>query len=249
MNLRRCRLIANQRALVTREPVLIIKEEEICNFAMEKYEDHIRNNPSSPWWNGRQIRNAFQIATSLAYQRTTDEPQGSQKYLSKTHFEQILRAINDYASYRLGVHHKNEEEMAHERAERIGRPRPSGRHPPRRYEGQQEMPRSRSPYRYPQQQFQPGAHSGPMMVSERPREADYYSLHSDAVAYGPSTPSRHRQESSFGSGYPPSQGGHIPGNLLSPDSPDARLHGNTQYYRPQDQEPGHPSSGGPRHGY
>ena len=254
MNIRRCRLIANQRASVTGEPALIIKEKEICDFAMEKYEDHIRNNPNNssvPWWNGRQIRNAFQIATSLAYQRTTDEIEGSQKYLGKTHFEQILRAINDYANYRHGVHRKNEEEIAHERAERIGIPTrgPSSRHMPRRYEGQQEMPRSRSPYRFPQQPFPPVGHSSPMVAPERPREADYYSQHLDPMAHGPSTPSRPRQESSFGSGYSPSQGGSMPGHLFSPDSPDSRMYVNTQYYRPQEQEPAHPSSGGPRHVY
>ncbi len=48
---------------MTGEPALIIKESEILEFATKHYEDLAR---STGCWNGRQIRSAFQIASSLA---------------------------------------------------------------------------------------------------------------------------------------------------------------------------------------
>lgn len=48
---------------MTGEPPLVIKESEILDFASKHYEDLAR---STGCWNGRQIRSAFQIASSLA---------------------------------------------------------------------------------------------------------------------------------------------------------------------------------------
>ena len=48
---------------MTGEPALVIKDSEILDFASKHYEDLAR---STGCWNGRQIRSAFQIASSLA---------------------------------------------------------------------------------------------------------------------------------------------------------------------------------------
>jgi hypothetical protein len=48
---------------MTGEPQLVIRESEILDFATKHYEDLAR---STGCWNGRQIRSAFQIASSLA---------------------------------------------------------------------------------------------------------------------------------------------------------------------------------------
>jgi hypothetical protein len=48
---------------MTGEPALVIKENDIIEFATRHFEELAR---STGCWNGRQIRSAFQIASSLA---------------------------------------------------------------------------------------------------------------------------------------------------------------------------------------
>ncbi|RYP80724.1 hypothetical protein DL769_002321 [Monosporascus sp. CRB-8-3] len=64
LNIGKLREIESQRHAMTGEPTLVIKENEIIDFAARHYEDNAR---STGCWNGRQIRNAFQIASSLAH--------------------------------------------------------------------------------------------------------------------------------------------------------------------------------------
>jgi len=63
MNLERLRQIEKQRTDGTPEQPLDIRETDILNFA----DWHFRQATEGKRWNGRQIRNAFQMATSLAY--------------------------------------------------------------------------------------------------------------------------------------------------------------------------------------
>lgn len=55
---------------MTGEPALVIEEGEVLDFATSHYEDLAR---SSGCWNGRQIRSAFQIASSLALHAYTKQ--------------------------------------------------------------------------------------------------------------------------------------------------------------------------------
>ncbi|KAI6080835.1 hypothetical protein F4821DRAFT_47404 [Hypoxylon rubiginosum] len=64
LNIAKLREIEAQRHDMTGEPTLAIKESEIIDFAGRHYEENAR---STGCWNGRQIRNAFQIASSLAH--------------------------------------------------------------------------------------------------------------------------------------------------------------------------------------
>ncbi|KAI2602470.1 hypothetical protein GGR54DRAFT_503000 [Hypoxylon sp. NC1633] len=64
LNLSKLRDIEAQRHAMTGEPALVVREAQILEFAGQHYEDNAR---SSGCWNGRQIRNAFQIASSLAH--------------------------------------------------------------------------------------------------------------------------------------------------------------------------------------
>ncbi|KAK5651127.1 hypothetical protein OQA88_13266 [Cercophora sp. LCS_1] len=69
VNIRRLRTIEEQKAEQLRntsleEQPLDIREDDILDFAMEHWESTREN--ASRRWNGRQIRNAFQIASSLA---------------------------------------------------------------------------------------------------------------------------------------------------------------------------------------
>lgn len=55
---------------MTGEPQLVINESEVLDFATQHYEDLAR---STGCWNGRQIRSAFQIASSLALYNYTKQ--------------------------------------------------------------------------------------------------------------------------------------------------------------------------------
>ncbi|KAL1634716.1 hypothetical protein SLS56_002118 [Neofusicoccum ribis] len=96
-----------------RERSIRIKEEEILEFAVEHYNvaEHCR-------WNGRQIRNAFQIAIALAekdaYNKGKDEEQpkfergGSNKKpptvtLRRRHFEKVAKANDAFGNYLVDV--------------------------------------------------------------------------------------------------------------------------------------------------
>ncbi|KAI1390640.1 uncharacterized protein F4822DRAFT_393870 [Hypoxylon trugodes] len=69
LNLSKLREIEAQRHEMTGEPTLVIKDSEIVDFAGRHYEENAR---STGCWNGRQIRNAFQIASSLAHHNYTN---------------------------------------------------------------------------------------------------------------------------------------------------------------------------------
>ncbi|KAI8629077.1 hypothetical protein F5Y19DRAFT_464696 [Xylariaceae sp. FL1651] len=68
LNIAKLREIEAQRHEMTGEPPLLIKEGDILDFAGRHFEENAR---STGCWNGRQIRNAFQIASSLAHHNYT----------------------------------------------------------------------------------------------------------------------------------------------------------------------------------
>lgn len=77
MNLERLDLIEKERAKSTSKKPLFIRKDEICIFARQHWDRHT-NNDGEGRWNGRQIRNAVQIAASLAlYDQKTDQAQGA----------------------------------------------------------------------------------------------------------------------------------------------------------------------------
>ncbi|KAJ3542043.1 hypothetical protein NM208_g4314 [Fusarium decemcellulare] len=116
MNLKRSGMIADQRVARTKQPKISIRSHEIIEFAKFHYNN--RPNKSSPWWNGRQIRNAFQIATSLAYVDNPDDSDDSTRYLGRYHFDKVLGLIRDYEQYRESLFQKTDNELAEHREER-----------------------------------------------------------------------------------------------------------------------------------
>lgn len=70
LNLTKLREIEAQRCAMTGDKALVIKDDEILAFAAKHYEDNAR---LTACWNGRQIRNAFQVASSLAHYKYADE--------------------------------------------------------------------------------------------------------------------------------------------------------------------------------
>ena len=74
LNIAKLREIEVQRHQMTGEPRLRIADEGVLDFAGRHYEDHAR---STGCWNGRQIRNAFQIASSLAHYEFADRTEAA----------------------------------------------------------------------------------------------------------------------------------------------------------------------------
>lgn len=70
LNVAKLREIEAQRQDMTGEPGLQVMEADIVDFASRHFEDNAR---STGCWNGRQIRNAFQIASSLAHHKYSEE--------------------------------------------------------------------------------------------------------------------------------------------------------------------------------
>ncbi|KAI0391203.1 hypothetical protein F5Y17DRAFT_21998 [Xylariaceae sp. FL0594] len=82
-----------ERARVTGESALEVRSEGILAFAAAHY------HRSNPPWNGRQIRNAFQIAPSIArYGKKTDgEGEGEGEggwYVGPEHFEKVEESLS-----------------------------------------------------------------------------------------------------------------------------------------------------------
>lgn len=70
LNIGKLREIEAQRCSMTADKPMIIKDDDILSFASKHYEDNAR---LTACWNGRQIRNAFQVASSLAHYKYADE--------------------------------------------------------------------------------------------------------------------------------------------------------------------------------
>ncbi|GAP92385.1 putative cell division cycle ATPase [Rosellinia necatrix] len=76
LNIAKLREIEAQRNEMTGEPTLVIKESQIIDFAGKHFEENAR---STGCWNGRQIRNAFQIASSLAHHNYTIQTEAARE--------------------------------------------------------------------------------------------------------------------------------------------------------------------------
>lgn len=125
-NLDRLMDIEFERAKITGEAALEVKSDGILAFAAAHYHRH-EGNVASPPWNGRQIRNAFQIAPSIArYGRaqnndhhniitttttnndTSDnnnngpQPGDQEPYIGPEHFEKVEESTAESGDERAG---------------------------------------------------------------------------------------------------------------------------------------------------
>lgn len=86
MNLGRLARIEHERAEIIEEKLMTIETDEIMKFASQHYrgqDQHFR-------WNGRQIRNAFQIASSLAHYQYKLKPH--RNFIGAEHFQEVKMA-------------------------------------------------------------------------------------------------------------------------------------------------------------
>ena len=94
---------------------LFIVESEINEFALTHFDETAKSGVGR--WNGRQIRNAFLIAASLAHLDGDDNP-GMQRQLRKMHFDTVAQTITVYDSFGTATLGRDDSHLAHEREER-----------------------------------------------------------------------------------------------------------------------------------
>ena len=113
LNLNRLRMIEKERAAINDEEEFEVRNEEIEAFAI----DHFEYNPDTRW-NGRQIRNAFQMAQSLAHYQHHIKPTGQKPYIGREHFQNIADVSVEYDRYRHDMFGGTDQELALKREER-----------------------------------------------------------------------------------------------------------------------------------
>lgn len=127
---------------------LQIDVDGILKFA----EDHYRSCNTMGRWNGRQIRNAFVVASSLANFEAEKRSPDWQPQLRAEHFHTVLEATMQYDRYRQSVFTMSDDALAFSRMERAEPPAPPA--PPGSYGFTQSGP----PFpaqQFPAQQQQP----------------------------------------------------------------------------------------------
>jgi hypothetical protein len=128
LNIDRVRRIEEEIAKVENRDSLLINEKELIAFAKHRFLEGGSNGRSHGRWNGRQIRNAFQVACSMAYYEhgiREDERRARQQSavntnvtgpvtaresllgpptLSVRHFEMMHKITDSFEDYRTAIH-------------------------------------------------------------------------------------------------------------------------------------------------
>ncbi|KAI1856392.1 hypothetical protein JX265_011639 [Neoarthrinium moseri] len=121
MNLVRLKSIEEQRSKVSGQKAPIIYKDKICKFAVDHWDRHAINDGQGRW-NGRQIRNAVQIAASLAwYERKVDKTPGTEELppiLDDTHFATVENTMSLFEGYMAKTKGGTDTFISHQRAER-----------------------------------------------------------------------------------------------------------------------------------
>lgn len=112
LNMERVRKIDAELAKFEKRGALLINEEELLDFAAYLFNEHSARGQKSGRWNGRQIRNAFQVARSLAYyEHSRDRPSGPPA-LTVRHFKTMHDITASFDQYRNSIRGANDAELA-----------------------------------------------------------------------------------------------------------------------------------------
>ena len=98
-NIKRLREAEKQQHEESGEPPIFVMERDVMRFAA----DHCRKHPKGKGaWNGREIRNAFVMAASLARHEamSTKEP-NFQPQLRYAHFQEVEKLTEEYNRFRV----------------------------------------------------------------------------------------------------------------------------------------------------
>ena len=102
-NINQLQQIEQQQHEISGSPKLFIMEKDIMRFAADHYNKHPKGKGA---WNGRQIRNAFVIAASLA-RYEAEQPglagTGFQPQLRYSHFQEVEKLTDEYNRFRAHV--------------------------------------------------------------------------------------------------------------------------------------------------
>ncbi|KAL6875885.1 hypothetical protein HDV57DRAFT_502381 [Trichoderma longibrachiatum] len=117
LNIARLKEIEEQAAKAPGHNKLYIDEADIISFASDHWKTH---TDGIGRWNGRQIRNAFLIAASLAHYEGDmgERPEGLQKQLTSKHFKKVEETTRRYDEYRVACLGDTDSYLAHDRYER-----------------------------------------------------------------------------------------------------------------------------------
>ena len=102
-NIDRLRKMEFQQESFSKEPPLFIMEHEILRFATDHYNKHPKGKGA---WNGRQVRNAFAVATSLARYEAENPNligKGFQPQLRYSHFQAVERLTTEHDRFRAHI--------------------------------------------------------------------------------------------------------------------------------------------------
>lgn len=115
INADRLREAEQQQAEASGEQPLVVVWSDIQQFI----EDHWKAHPKGKGaWNGRQVRNAFIVATALARAEAEKQPEGVQPQVRYTHFKQVENLSGDYANFMQHVLGHDDAEIARLNEER-----------------------------------------------------------------------------------------------------------------------------------
>ena len=122
MNINRLKQAEEQQHEVSGEPPLLVMEEDILQFATDHCNKHPRGKGA---WNGRQIRNAFLVAASLArHEAEQQQPVGShgskrkRPELRGSHFQEVEKLTKEYNRFRTNLLGGDDAHIARLRVER-----------------------------------------------------------------------------------------------------------------------------------
>ena len=115
LNIEKLEEIEEQRRALFNEPKLYILKDEILQFASEHYHSTGSGRES---WNGRQIRNAFLIAASLARYEAEQQDENFQPQLRASHFREVESVTREFDQFRKHLKGGDDAEVARRREER-----------------------------------------------------------------------------------------------------------------------------------
>ncbi|CAJ2510835.1 Uu.00g064600.m01.CDS01 [Anthostomella pinea] len=122
MHLSRLRAIEEKLSKATEQKQLVVWEDEICQFAVDRWDKHTANNGQGRW-NGRQIRNAVNIAASLAWYDNKTESDPSRKelppQLMPAHPETVAKTMTLFDGYMSKTRGGKDAFLSHQRSERF----------------------------------------------------------------------------------------------------------------------------------
>lgn len=116
LNIERLEEIEEQRSKAKGHRKLIVVKKDVLEFA-ENHFNKYENSNGIGRWNGRQIRNAFLIASSLAHYEGEDQPE-LQKQLRSSHFNLVDETTILYDKFRSNVLGGADDAVAYDRMER-----------------------------------------------------------------------------------------------------------------------------------